>query len=62
MSKNAYADGGVRGSGSDNPMGGLVMRWCACDDCDSGVDAGTVDVDVDIVVAYSRAMSEQYSM
>ena len=51
MSKNAYADGGVCGSGSDTPMGGLVRRWCDCDDCDSGVDAGTVDVDVDMVVA-----------
>ena len=32
------------------PTGRIVTRWCACDDCNSSGDYGTVDVDVDVDV------------
>ena len=38
-------------------MGGLVIRKCAHGDCEDGGDYRTVDIDV--AVAYSRAVSGQ---
>ena len=62
--ETAYVDDVVCGSGSDVPMVSLVTRRCSCGYCDSGVDAVTVDIDVDVdlFVAYSRAVSGQDSM
>ena len=66
ISETVYADDGNRGGGSDAPMGGLVMRRCACGKCNNGGDCGTIDVAVNIAVAldisYSRAVSGQDSM
>ena len=60
--KTTYANDRVRGSGSDVPMGGLVMWRCACDDCDGNGDSGNIDVDLSIAIAYSRAVFGQDSM
>ena len=57
ISNTDNADGRVCGGGSYVSMGGLVIRKCAHGDCEDGGDYRTVDIDV--AVAYSRAVSGQ---
>ena len=59
--KTAYTNDEVRSGGSDVPMGRIVTRRCDRDDRIGSRYYGTVDLDIDIAVVYSRAVLGQDS-